>query len=179
MSIIKRIFESYTYAKYRARKSGKHEFIIEYFRRHGITIGNNCHIYSRIGTPEPYLLTIGDNVTISTDVHFITHDNSICKVLPEFTDVFGKINIGDNCFIGANSIILPGVTLMPNTIVAAGSVVTKSFKGNVVVGGNLAKVITDMVTYRNKVKPYAISTNGLTFKEKKDLLLTTNKLIIK
>lgn len=100
MSIIKRIFESYTYAKYRARKSGKHEFIIEYFRRHGITIGNNCHIYSRIGTPEPYLLTIGDNVTISTDVHFITHDNSICKVLPEFTDVFGKINIGDNCFIG-------------------------------------------------------------------------------
>lgn len=99
--------------------------------------------------------------------------------MPEFTDVFGKINIGDNCFIGANSIILPGVTLMPNTIVAAGSVVTKSFKGNVVVGGNPAKVITDMVTYRNKVKPYAISTNGLTFKEKKDLLLTTNKLIIK
>lgn len=82
MSIIKRIFESYTYAKYRARKSGKHEFIIEYFRRHGITIGNNCHIYSRIGTPEPYLLTIGDKMLLfrlmSTLLRMITASAKYC-----------------------------------------------------------------------------------------------------
>lgn len=171
--------QSYTYARYYSRKSGNHEYLIEYYRRHGVTIGKNCRIYSKILTPEPYLITIGNNVTISTNVTFLTHDNSICKVLPNFTDVFGKITIDDNCFIGANSTILPGVTLGNTTIVAAGSVVTKSFDGNVIIGGNPARIITDTDKYMKKVLPYAINTTGLSKEEKKELLLTTKKLIQK
>lgn len=52
------------------------------------------------------------------------------------------VNIGEKCWIGMNSVVLPGVTLGPHTIVGAGSVVTKSFpKGNCVIAGNPAKII--------------------------------------
>lgn len=52
------------------------------------------------------------------------------------------VRIGDNCWIGMNSMILPGVELKDNTIVGAGSVVTKSFDmGNIVIAGNPAKII--------------------------------------
>ena len=55
-------------------------------------------------------------------------------------DTFGAISIGNNCFIGANSVILLGVTLADNIVVAAGSVVTKSFfENNIIIGGNPAK----------------------------------------
>lgn len=124
-------------------KREKHkESIMNFFRRQGISIGKDSNIVSNIITPECHLIKIGSNVTIAANVIFITHDNSISKVIPNTTDLFGKIIIGDNSFIGAGSIILYGVELAPNTIVAAGSVVTKSFlQGNVIIGGNPAKVI--------------------------------------
>lgn len=59
------------------------------------------------------------------------------------TDILAAISIGDKCFIGANSVILPGVTLANNVIMAAGSVVTKSFhENNIIIGGNPARVIS-------------------------------------
>lgn len=55
------------------------------------------------------------------------------------------IIIGENCWIGMNSVVLPGVELGNRTIVGAGSVVTKSFKdGNCVIAGNPAKKIKDL-----------------------------------
>ena len=57
------------------------------------------------------------------------------------------INIGKNCWIGMNSVILPGVTLGDNTTVGAGSVVTKSFpEGNCVIAGNPARIIRQLET---------------------------------
>lgn len=55
----------------------------------------------------------------------------------------GPVIIGNYCWIGANAIILPGVNLGDNVIVAAGSVVTKSFGNDVVLGGNPARVIKE------------------------------------
>lgn len=54
------------------------------------------------------------------------------------------ITIGDNCWIGAGSVICPNVTLGNNVVVGAGSVVTKSFGDNVVIAGNPAKVIREL-----------------------------------
>lgn len=87
----------FVYLKYLICKKNN-RILVDFYRRKGVRIGINCAIYSPIITPESYLISIGDNVTIAPGVKFITHDNSISKILPEFTDVFGRINIGNNCF---------------------------------------------------------------------------------
>ena len=118
------------------------ELEVERYRKLGANIGKNMRAFSPITSAEPYLLEFGDNITVSEGVCFITHDNSAIKVIKNSTDIFGRIKIGDNCFIGRNSIILPGVQLSKNIIVGAGSVVTKSFREDgVIIAGNPAKVI--------------------------------------
>ena len=95
----------YFFARVRAKLSGDEAFS-SFFRKHGVKVGKNCHIYSNILTPESFLISIGNNVTISNDVQLVTHDNSICKLFPEKTDVFGEICIGDNCFVDGALITL-------------------------------------------------------------------------
>ena len=56
-----------------------------------------------------------------------------------------EVVIGDNCWLGGHSTICPGVKLGNNVIVAAGSVVTKSFGDNVIIGGNPAKIIRENI----------------------------------
>jgi acetyltransferase-like isoleucine patch superfamily enzyme len=154
-------------------------YIINSLKKNGVKIGDDCNIYSDLITSESYLITIKNNVTISNDVQFITHDNSICKVIPEYTDVFGEIVIGNNCFIGARTIILPGVTLADNIIVGSGSVVTKSFhEEGVIVAGNPAKIIGNIKTYTTKINDYGLNVSGLTDLEKKSLL-SKSKLVVK
>lgn len=105
-----------------------------------------------------YLINIGNNVTVSTNVTFVTHDNSIKLLYPEKSDVFGKIVIGNNCFIGENVTILYGVTLADNIIVAAGSVVTKSFRNsNIIIGGNPAHIINTWDKFSEKIKDNVIT----------------------
>ena len=157
----------------------KDEIMIKFYRRKNISIGENCNIYSNICTPEAYLIEIGNNVTIAPGCRFITHDNSVSKVIPDVTDVFGKIVIEDNVFIGANSILLPGIRIGGNSIIAAGSVVTKSVPIGVVVAGNPAKIICTIEEYVAKVTNYAINTKGLNFQEKRQKILSLNLLIEK
>lgn len=117
------------------------QFDIEGYRKAGMKIGGG-RIFSGLNTDEPYLIEIGDRVTISTGVSLITHDNSAIKVFSSGTDFVGEIKIGSDCFIGANTTILPGVSIAPNVIVGAGSVITKSFSTDgVVIAGNPARII--------------------------------------
>ncbi len=143
------------------------------WKKQGMKIGDNCHIYSDIVSKEPYLISIGDNTTISGNVIFLTHDNSICKYLPQFTDTFGEIIIGRNCFIGMNAVILPGVIIPDNTIVGAGSVVVKSLtnEGGYIYGGNPAKIIGTIENAKIKNEKYGFNIHGLTLEEKRILLL--------
>ena len=84
------------------------------------------------------------------------------------SDVFGKITIGNNCFIGAKATIMYGVTLADSTIVAAGSVVTRSVKEEgKIIGGNPAKVIGDVKTFAEKMAPYAVNLDGLSKDERR------------
>lgn len=118
------------------------EHMNKFFRKCGIFIGGGCHIYSNIVSAEPFLVHIGDDVTISTQVKFCTHDNSIIKINPKCPNLFGHINIGSNCFIGQNALLMYGVTLADNIIVAAGSVVCNSFdEERIIIGGNPARKI--------------------------------------
>lgn len=104
------------------------------------------------------MIHIGGGVTISKDVIMLTHDYSIAKGLAykcgsgvENVKKFQKeIIIGENCFIGARSIILPGTHIGDNTIVGAGSVVKGTFKGNCVICGNPVKEVSSIEEWVNR-----------------------------
>ena len=90
---------------------------------------------------------------------------------PDF-DVFGKVIIGDWVYIGTNSLIMPGVTIGDGSLIAAGSVVTKSVPSGVVVGGNPARIITTVEKYIEQNVRYNLNSKKLTSKEKRGLLLS-------
>jgi len=138
----------------------------------GVKVGKDCRLFSSNFGSEGYLIEIGNHVTITDGVQFITHDGGIWVFRDEDpeADVFGKIIIGDNVFIGINAIILPGVYLGPNTVVGAGSVVTKSFSGNGVIAGNPAKVICSLDEYKEKLWGLKLSTKSLPDRDKLDII---------
>lgn len=128
--------------------------IAEYFRRQGAEVGDDCRIMvSSLGSSEPYLIRIGNHCTITQNVVLLTHDGGGWVFTEEIPSLqkFGRIEIKDNCFIGINSIILPNVTIGPNSIVGAGSVVTKNVPENVVVAGNPARMICTIEEYKKKI----------------------------
>jgi acetyltransferase-like isoleucine patch superfamily enzyme len=124
-------------------------------RRLGVTVGKHCRIYtSRFGT-EPFLITIGDRVTVTSGVVFLTHDGSTWLVRDENGSRYQKfapIVIGSDVFIGVNSIILPGVTIGSRVVVAAGSVVTRDVPDNTVVAGVPAREISRFDQLEKKIK---------------------------
>ena len=154
-------------AKLKTSGGGGKETLNKYLRSTGIKIGKNTKTASALRTSEPYLIEIGDNVTISHGVDFITHDNSVCKIFGVDHDLYGKVVIGNNCFLGAHSVILYGVEIADNVIVAAGSVVTHSIAQEyVIVGGNPARVIGTWDSYKQKMQDYEIHAGNLSAKEK-------------
>lgn len=165
---MKKILDKIRYLIVRVKYLIKNDYEIlnEYYRYGGVEIGRNCLICTPIHPhPDNCLLEIKDNVVISTDVTFVLHDFSASRVVKDLSNMHGRIIIGDNSFVGARSVILYGVELGENTLVAAGSVVTKSFKdGNVVIGGNPAKVIGTWEDLKTKVEIY-----GQNFTDIKDL----------
>jgi len=102
----------------------------------GLVLGKNVTIqYSvEIDDEYPYLIRIGNNCSISNQVRLLAHDATLFKFTDGHTRL-GKIEIRDNCFIGERAIILPGVTMGPNVLVAAGSVVNKDILPNSCVMG--------------------------------------------
>lgn len=127
------------YNKFKKTTTTSEISIVESLRARGVTVGENCAILnSYIDYSCSFLITIGNNVTI-TNSSILTHDASVNRSLGY--SKIGKVNIGDNVFIGYGSIVLPNVTIGDNVIVGAGSVVVKNIPSNSVAAGNPAKVI--------------------------------------
>ena len=130
------------------------DFTIEaHFRKKGANIGRNNRIMVRSLGDDPYLIKIGNHCSISSNVAFITHDGGGWIFTQEIPSLqrFGRIEIKDNCYLGMNCIILPGVTIGPNSVVGAGSVVTKDVSANAVFAGNPAKRIKGIEEYREEI----------------------------
>lgn len=139
-------------------------------------IGKNCIIdkTAEFGT-EPYLISIGDNVRITKGVRFITHDGSLwvprnLGLVDKKADFFGKIVIGNNVNIGWDAIIMPGVQIGDNCIIAAGAIVTKNVPDNSVAVGMPAKVLESVQEYADKKRNSCVLTKNMTSEEKKAYL---------
>lgn len=110
-------------------------------RAQGVTIGKDCRIYTQQFGGEPWLVTIGDHVDVSTNVEFNTHDGTGWLISDERgrRHHFAPITVGNNVYIGSHTIILPGVTIGNNVIIGAGSLVNQSIPDNCVVTGSPIK----------------------------------------
>lgn len=118
---------------------------------------------------EPYLISIGNNVTITQNVVFHTHDGGVHVLRKQNPglNIFGKIIIGDNVFIGSNTIILPNIKVGNNVVIGSGSVITKDIPENSVVVGVPARVIKTIEEYKiDALKKGVIVPNNLKGKKR-------------
>ena len=155
------------------------EGFIQILRSEGVAIGKNCVINKDVnfGT-EPYLITIGDNVRVTTGVKLITHDGGLwvprrLGLVDERADRFGRIIIGSNVNIGWNVLIMPGVTIGDNCIIGAGAVVTKDIPPNTVAVGVPARILETIDEYAEKNKQRLVMTKGMSYEKKKNYLMET------
>lgn len=138
MNIFKRLYRHYI----------KRETTLAYCVRNGFRHGSNFNCFSpdAIDSNWPWLISIGDNVTISSNVTILAHDASTSMGGKAGTKV-GIVKIGSNVFIGANSTVLCNTRIGDNVIIGACSLVTKDIPSNSVVAGNPAKILCSYDEY--------------------------------
>ncbi|MBR5166507.1 MAG: acyltransferase [Salinivirgaceae bacterium] len=145
----------------------------KYIRKHNIFhhMGKNCMVMFRKIPLYPQLISFGDNVWIASNVTFATHDVihqmlNNCVNDYEFQENIGCIDIGNNVFVGANTVILSNVKIGSNTVIAAGSYVNKDIEGNGVYGGVPAKYISSFESFIEKRK----QSETINIKKEKEML---------
>lgn len=118
--------------------------LIKFYRLNGIKIGKNTMISLRakIDTHRGEII-IGDNCLITSGVMILSHDGASRMIDPDDYGE-GRVVIGNNVFIGVNSVILRNVNIGDNSVVGAGSIVSKDVPPCTVVAGNPVKVIKEL-----------------------------------
>lgn len=129
------------------------------YGRH-VEIGENFYANMDCIFLDVNKIKIGDNVMVGPRVSFFTAGHPTDAEI-RLTDLeFGlPITVGNNVWIGGNSVLLPGITVGNNSIIAAGAVVTKDVPDHAIVGGNPAKVIrkvnqADKEKWQKQMKKY-------------------------
>jgi len=148
-------------------------FPVKYAKRIGVNISGVLYIYGRVvWSTEPWIITIGNNVHITNGVTFLTHDGGtlIFRQFQPDLEITKPIVVGDNVYIGYNTMILPGVNIGNNVVIGAGSIVTKDIPDNSVAVGNPAKVIKTSDEYFEKLKRESLHLGHLKGKEKDNAL---------
>ncbi len=144
MNIVKKI------AKKLFHHSSPDKEAMDYAYAHGFRSGSNFHYNSGfpIDANLPWLISVGDNVTLATGVKLLAHDASTPHV--GVHTKIGIVQIGNNVFIGANSIVLCNTRIGDNVIVGAGSVVTHDIPSNSVYAGSPAKFVCSFEEFAAK-----------------------------
>lgn len=128
------------------------EYTTEELIEMGMTVGK---IFKRLNgvildPSHCWLIEIGDNVTMAPRVHILCHDASTKQFL-EYTKI-GRVTIGNNVFIGAESVVLPGINIGNNVIIGANSTVTHDVPDNSVVIGSPTRILCSLDEYLDKEK---------------------------
>lgn len=132
----------------------------------GVTIGKNCKIYGNSpnmwGT-EPFLITIGNNVYITNGCKFVNHDGGtlILRKRTPSLELTAPIVIGDDVYLGVETMIMPGIVIGNNVIVGARSIITKNVEENSVIVGIPAKKIKTVDQYYEEIKKKSLGIGHL------------------
>lgn len=150
-----------------------------YARSLGVKIGKGGQILANpiscFGT-EPWLITLGDHVDVTSGVRFFTHDGGIWVVRgveERFNqyDSFAPIKVGNNVMVGSGVQVMPGVSIGDNVIIAAGAVVSRDIPSDSIYGGVPARKISDLDGYMEKMRQTAVPTKAMSLAEKRKWLL--------
>lgn len=148
---------------------------INYLRNRGVQIGVRCEVQKptslNIDTTRPSLLSIGNHVYLHRGLTIMTHDWASWVFLDKYHDFIpshAKVTIGNNVWFGEFVTVLKGVKIGDNCIIGAGSIVTKDIPDNSVAVGIPAKVVSTLDDYYEKrkriypleAKEYVNSLNG-------------------
>lgn len=130
----------------------KREIYIKGLIKKGLKLGKNVGIVDTFffDPSHCFLISIGDNCIICPNVRLIAHDASTKKILG-YTKI-GQVEIGENCFLGDSVIVLPNVRIGPNSIIGAGSVVTRDIPPGVIASGNPIRVLSTIDDYKMRMK---------------------------
>jgi len=144
---------------------------VGYAKSIGVNILGGVYFYTspiNMFGSEPWMITLGDNVHITSEVKFITHDGGTLPLRKEIPDleITKPIYVGNDVFIGVRSIIMPGVTIGNRCVIATGSIVAKDVPDNCVVGGVPAKIIKSTDEYLEKLKNESLHLGHLKGEEK-------------
>ncbi len=125
---------------------------VSHARLLGVSVGVDCRIFIRNFGSEPFLIEVGNRVTISSGARIITHDGAAWLVRDDKGRRYRyrRVVIGNDVFIGMNAIIMPGVRIGNCVIVAPGCVVTKSVPDGCIVGGIPGRIIGSFDEYKNR-----------------------------
>jgi acetyltransferase-like isoleucine patch superfamily enzyme len=149
------VIKSILYNRIRSLSSGLY---IRNLKARGVVIGSGTIFFPggrNIDITRPCMVEIGRNCVFTNGVQVFTHGFDWAVLREEFGEMLcssGKVVIGDNVFIGVNTVILKGVTIGKNTIIGAGSIVTHDIPENSVAVGNPCKVIMGLQQYFEKRK---------------------------
>lgn len=123
---------------------------MDFLLSHGLKVGANFQSFTDypFDSNWPWLISVGDNVLVSTNVKILAHDAST-NYAGAHTKI-GIVSIGDNVFIGSGTIVLCNTRIGSNVIIGAGSVVSHDIPDNSVVAGNPARVVCTMDEFKRK-----------------------------
>lgn len=143
-----------------------------YLKEKGVEIGKGTVFHdppnTSVGTQRGWMIHIGEYCKITGGVKILDHDYSRSVLRRRYNDIVGEAGvtrIGDNVFIGVNSIILMGTTIGNNCVVGAGSIVSGTFPDDVVIAGNPARIIMPLEKYYEKRKAACIESGKLYCRE--------------
>ena len=125
-------------------------------KRYFKSIGEHCYLQPWNFGTEPHLISFGNDVHVASGVKFINHD--ITALMFRYMDNNdsiperkGKIEIGNNVFIGSNSVILYDVKIEDNVIIGAGSLVNRNIPSGSVAAGIPCRVVGSFERYKEKI----------------------------